>query len=231
MRFNRDADGKSFGRLRCAIVIVILLASRPALAESLNADAARGFVVGKLFAFNCFDGSRGAGRIYGDGSVVGTIQFQGVGPVEWVSLPSGTLKVKGEAVCASLDRLPIEPCFNLNRIDDQSFRGSIFWPAKEWALPPPLRIRPAMPACCICNASPPCPQDSADDALGMVIFGPLSDQDRPTRKMLAGPRVSTALANIRRNQPVAARWIKRGLPRKPRCVVWAALQSNEGHSS
>src|SRR5215468_1713968 len=90
-----------------------------------NADAARGFVVGKLFAFTCFDGSRGAGRIYGDGSLVGTIQFQGVGPVEWVSLPSGTLKVKGEAVCASLNRLPIEPCFNLNRIDDQSFRGSI----------------------------------------------------------------------------------------------------------
>ncbi len=109
---------------RCAIVIGILLAFRPAAAESLNADAARRFVVGKLFAFNCFDGSRGAGR-YGDGSVVGTIQFQGVGPAEWVSLPSGTLKVKGEAVCASLNRLPIEPCFNLNRTDDQSFRGSI----------------------------------------------------------------------------------------------------------
>jgi hypothetical protein len=110
---------------RCAIVIVILLASRPALAESLNADAARRFVVGQLFAFNCFDGSRGAGRIYDDGSVIGTIQFQGVGPVESVWLPSGTLKVKGEAVCASLNHSPIEPCFNLNRTDDQSFRGSI----------------------------------------------------------------------------------------------------------
>ena len=109
---------------RCAIVIVILLAFRPAIAESLNADAARGFVVGKLFAFNCFDGSRGAGRIYGDGSVIGTIQFQGVGPVESVWLPSGTLKVKGEAVW-SLKRVPIEPCFNINRTDDQSFRGSI----------------------------------------------------------------------------------------------------------
>jgi hypothetical protein len=75
---------------RCAIVIVILLALRPAVAESLTAEAARRFVVGKLFAFNCFDGSRGAGRIYGDGSVVGTIQFQGVGPVEWASLPLGT---------------------------------------------------------------------------------------------------------------------------------------------
>src|SRR5258706_7517925 len=107
---------------RLAMVVLIFLAAGPACAESLTPDAARRFVVGKLFAFNCFDGSRGAGRIYGDGSVVGTIQFQGVGPAEWVSLPSGTLKVKSEAVCASLNRLPIEPCFNLNRTDDQSFR-------------------------------------------------------------------------------------------------------------
>src|SRR5215471_21473609 len=104
---------------RLAMVVLIVLAAGSACAESLTPEAARRFVSGKLFAFNCFDGSRGAGRIYGDGSVVGTIQFQGVGPVESVWLPSGTLKVKGEAVCASLNRLPIEPCFNLNRIDDQ----------------------------------------------------------------------------------------------------------------
>jgi hypothetical protein len=111
---------------RCAIPIVIfLLAFRPASAESLNAETARSFVVGRLFAFNCFDGSRGAGRIYDDGSVVGTIQFQGGGPVEWVSLRPGTLKVKGEAVCASLNYPPIEGCFNLNQIDDLSFRASI----------------------------------------------------------------------------------------------------------
>src|SRR5262245_750179 len=109
---------------RYAIAIVILLTS-PAFAENLNADAARRFVVDKLFAFSCFDGSRGAGRVYGDGSVIGTIQFQGLGPVDSVRLPAGTLTVKGEAVCASLNRLPIEPCFNLNRTDNQSFRGSI----------------------------------------------------------------------------------------------------------
>jgi hypothetical protein len=42
-----------------------------------------------LFAFNCFDGSRGAGRIHGDGSVIGTIQFRGAGPARMVSLPAG----------------------------------------------------------------------------------------------------------------------------------------------
>jgi hypothetical protein len=103
-----------------AIVIVTLLAAGPAVAES--ADAA--LVIGKLFAFNCFDGSRGAVHIYGDGSVIGTIQFQGSALVP-VSLPAGTLKVKGEAICASLKGIPIEPCFDLNRTDDQSLRGSL----------------------------------------------------------------------------------------------------------
>src|SRR5437764_14507603 len=110
---------------RVAIVVVSLLAAISARAEVLSPEAARRFVTGKLFAFNCFDGSRGAGRIYGDGSVVGTIQLQGSGPVDSIRLPARTLQVKGEAVCALLSGIPIEPCFNLNRTNDQSFRGSI----------------------------------------------------------------------------------------------------------
>ena len=80
---------------------------------------------GKLFAFNCFDGSRGAGRIYGDGSVIGTIQFRGAGSARTVSLPAGTLRVRGEAVCASLQSMPFEPCFHIEKTDDRSFRGSL----------------------------------------------------------------------------------------------------------
>ena len=59
------------------------------------------------------------------GSVVGTIQVRGSGPVRSASLPAGTLRVKGDTVCASLSVIPIEPCFDLNKTDDQSFRGSI----------------------------------------------------------------------------------------------------------
>lgn len=110
---------------RYATVMLMLLASGPALAENLGADAARHFVLGKLFAFACFDGSRGAGRVYGDGSVAGKIQVRGSGPIHSVWLPPGTLKVKGETVCASLTGVPIEPCFDLDRTDDRSFRGSI----------------------------------------------------------------------------------------------------------
>ena len=88
---------------RYAIGIAALLASTPVLAESLDATAAQRLVLGKLFAFACFDGSRGAGRVYGDGSVIGTIQLRGSGPSYSVWLPAGTLKIKGETVCASLD--------------------------------------------------------------------------------------------------------------------------------
>jgi hypothetical protein len=110
---------------RFAIAVVALLAAGSASAETMTAEAARRFVSGKLFAFNCYDGSRGAGRIYANGSVVGTIQFKGTGPVRSVFLPPGTLHAKGQAVCATLRGMPFDPCFNVERIDDRSFRGSV----------------------------------------------------------------------------------------------------------
>jgi hypothetical protein len=109
---------------RFAIVVVTLLAAVTARAEVLSPDAARRFVAGKLFAFNCFDGSRGAGRIYGDGSVIGTIQLRGTGPARAVWLPAGTLRVRGEAWCASLQGMAFEPCFRLEKTTERSFRGS-----------------------------------------------------------------------------------------------------------
>ena len=84
-------------------------------------SAARCFVLGKRSAFTCFDGTRGAGRVYDDGSVIGVIQFQGSGLVRSAWLPPGTLKVKGETVCASLNSIPIEPCFDLSRTDESKF--------------------------------------------------------------------------------------------------------------
>jgi hypothetical protein len=102
-----------------------LLVAWPALAEPLGVEAARRFVVGKTFAYNCFDGTRGAGRIQSDLSVAGTIQIRGSGPVRFVQLPAGTIKVKGQSVCASVRGVPLEPCFNVDRTDAQSFRGSV----------------------------------------------------------------------------------------------------------
>ena len=111
--------------LRIVIAAAALTVSGHAMAEQLNVDAARQFVIGKSFAFNCFEGTRGAGRIYGNGSVAGNVQFGGSGPVRYVVLPANTVRVKGESVCAAVNGIPFQPCFNLVRTDAQSFRGSI----------------------------------------------------------------------------------------------------------
>lgn len=97
----------------------------PAVAGMLTADEARRFVAGKVFAFTCFDGTRGAGRILDDLGAAGAVQFSGSGPVRHIRLPGNTLQIRGQAVCASLKGIPFEPCFNIEKRDERSFRGSV----------------------------------------------------------------------------------------------------------
>src|SRR6266436_4951501 len=97
----------------------------PALAGTMSAEEARKFVAGKVFAFTCFDGTRGAGRLLDDMGAAGAVQFNGSGPIRHIRLPGNTLQIRGQAVCASLRGLPFEPCFNLDKTDDKSFRGSV----------------------------------------------------------------------------------------------------------
>jgi hypothetical protein len=97
----------------------------PALSGQMNADEARRFVAGKVFAFTCFDGTRGAGRVLDDGGAAGAVQFSGSGPVRHMRLPGNTLQVRGQAVCASIKGMPFEPCFNLDKKDERNFRGSV----------------------------------------------------------------------------------------------------------
>jgi hypothetical protein len=111
--------------LRGVAFVVGLVAAVPAFAGEMTAEEARRFVIGKMFNYTCFEGTRGQGRVYADGSVVGSIQFQGSGPVRYAHLPAGTLRVKGESVCASLRGLPMEPCFSLEKLSEVSFRGAI----------------------------------------------------------------------------------------------------------
>jgi hypothetical protein len=97
----------------------------PVSAAEMTVDQARSFVIGKTFAYTCFDGSRGLGRINGDGSVHGTVQMQGRGNMRAAILPANTLRVKGERVCANVKGVFFEPCFNLTQTSDRSFRGTI----------------------------------------------------------------------------------------------------------
>jgi hypothetical protein len=111
--------------LRVVVACACVLGATSAFAEELGPDQAKAFVVGKLFSYSCFDGTAGMGRIFPDGSVVGTIRPGGHGETHFATLPAGTLKVDGNAMCAHLSGLPIEPCFKVLKTDYHSFRGSV----------------------------------------------------------------------------------------------------------
>jgi hypothetical protein len=110
--------------MRVALVCTFVLWVSSAVAEELGPDQARAFIVDKLFAYSCYDGTTGRGRIFSDGSVVGTIQVRD-GQERFANLPPGTIRVDGTAICAHLAGLPITPCFTVQKIDYRSFRGSI----------------------------------------------------------------------------------------------------------
>ncbi len=98
----------------------------PALAgQKMNAEEARKFVAGRIFAFACNDGTRGAGRVFDDGGAAGAVQVSGTAAARNMRLPGNTLQVRGQNICASLKGLPFEPCFDLEKKDERSFRGSV----------------------------------------------------------------------------------------------------------
>lgn len=101
------------------------LAAWPAGAGEMRTDEAKRFIAGKLYSFRCFEGTAGAGRIQHDGSVVGIVRFGGAGNLRYVNLPAGTIRVKGQNWCASLKGMSFEPCFDLVKVDEYSFRGSL----------------------------------------------------------------------------------------------------------
>jgi hypothetical protein len=111
--------------VRVAVVCACVLGASAAIAEDLGPEQARAFVVGKLFSYTCFEGTAGMGRIFPDGSVVGTIRIRGQGQPRFATLPAGTIRVDGTAMCAHLSGLPLTPCFRVQKTDYKSFRGSI----------------------------------------------------------------------------------------------------------
>jgi hypothetical protein len=116
------------GYLICVAVLTagfLGLGQGVAAAEELGPEQARAFVVGKLFAYNCFEGTAGMGRIFPDGSVIGTIKIRGQGQTRFAALPAGTIRVDSQSMCAYLAGLPFTPCFRVEKIDHRSFRGSL----------------------------------------------------------------------------------------------------------
>jgi hypothetical protein len=108
-----------------ALIAASAFVALPAQAQQMSAREARAFVVGKLFTYQCFEGTRGAGRIMESGAVAGTVQFRGNGATRYAMLPHNTIRVVGDRVCASVKGVPFEPCFNLIKTSHNSFRGSV----------------------------------------------------------------------------------------------------------
>jgi hypothetical protein len=111
--------------VRIAGALMAIAVAVPAIAEPMNAESARHFVAGKHFAFSCFEGSVGSGRIFHDGSVAGVVRVGGSGPTRMVHMPPGTLYVKGDSICSNVKGAFFNPCFNLEKTSDRSFRGAI----------------------------------------------------------------------------------------------------------
>lgn len=111
--------------VRIAVACACMFGVSTAFAQELAPEQARAFIAGKLFAYNCFDGTSGIGRIFADGSIIGTVRPPGTAQVRFATLPPGTIKVTANSVCAHLPGLPINPCFKVQKIDYRSFRGSI----------------------------------------------------------------------------------------------------------
>ena len=109
---------------RNIVAMVSIVAALPAWAGELKPEEAKRFIAGKYFGYTCFEGTNGAGRINADGSVVGTIQVRGAGPVHFVALPTGTIRVQPDSICASLRGMPFQPCFTIHQTDAKSFRGA-----------------------------------------------------------------------------------------------------------
>lgn len=110
---------------RNIVVVAGILAAMPAWGGELKPEEAKRFIAGKYFSYNCFEGSSGAGRVNADGSVVGTIQVRGAGAVHLVTLPTGTVRVQPDSICASVRGMPFQPCFTVQQTDAKSFRGSV----------------------------------------------------------------------------------------------------------
>jgi len=216
--------------VRVAVIAGACVLGAAAGAEELNPEQARAFVVGKLFSYTCFDGTAGMGRIFADGSVVGTIRPGGRGEMRFANLPPGTLRVEGGSMCAHLTGMMITPCFRVEKIDYRRFRGSLsglgfaycdFYQHNARAemisrtpdLPPRTRMTSRGPAA----AAPPVPAQPAPvvSVQSAPIAAPQPQQPAAVEAAKAAPAAEAAKPAP---QPAAADGAKSARPPPPAAV-------------
>src|SRR5260221_14091713 len=99
---------------RSLLFIAGVIGALPAQAGELRPEEAKRFVGGKVFSYTCFEGTKGVGRIFADGSVQSSGQVRGTGPVRLMPFPPGTVKAQPHSICASPRGTRLSPCFTAN---------------------------------------------------------------------------------------------------------------------
>ena len=110
---------------RIAIVLAGLVTAVPAQAAEMKADEARRFIIGKLFSYTAFYGTSGAGRVYADGSVIGTIR-NGRGGVRFMAGDAGRhAESEGRRRVRQCARHAVRALSSAWTSQPVSFRGSL----------------------------------------------------------------------------------------------------------
>jgi hypothetical protein len=122
-------------QLRNLAAVWFTLYVGPALCGELQPVDAQRLVVGRWWSFNCSEGTKGFGMLLEDGAVHITIQEPDRSPVKH-DLQAGTVIMTARANCAFAQVGPVtlRPCFSVDRISSQSFRGRVSSPFWMWAL-------------------------------------------------------------------------------------------------
>jgi hypothetical protein len=105
--------------------IITIVCADTAYSKELSVSEARALVVGREFAFRCFEGTTGQGTITEDGAVAGSIQIRGRTPAHHVTLPPSTIRERSGKICASVPGLSFDPCFSMQQTNARGFRGSV----------------------------------------------------------------------------------------------------------
>ncbi|MGU3496989.1 hypothetical protein ACLBXM_23350 [Xanthobacteraceae bacterium A53D] len=115
-----------------AATVVAVAGAGSVSAQTLTPEQAKAFVVGRSFAFTCFEGSTGAGRIFADGSVAGTLTQRAQGIARYVRLPANTVRMREDNVCGFIEGMTFEPCFTVTKTSATTFRGTLAGVDSMW---------------------------------------------------------------------------------------------------
>ena len=207
---------------RLAIVVAALVAAVPVSAQTMNATR-RGASSSASCSPSTASMARGVGRIYGDGSVIGTMQHRGSGPTARCGCRPARSRSRARP-CAALKGMPFEPCFTLTRTSEHCSAARSRASASPIATSPAAarwraqaRARfPHDPCRSRHRRSPPTTERTAR-RLGRVLTRPNIAHHGGFEVLGLAPKARSRASSTRYGaRPAARRDVRQPFPRSPR---------------